>query len=314
MQQHNTGAERNIFFYHANIGYGDDKLPLPFDPTPALEAVRMLISNADWYEEEADGSALCLFPSTDTHQFPVARFGRVRRIGLPQVEQAGAISDLDIAIDQGLLECIHVVFFPNNVVGAEYNHYGPRVSRLGHHLHEKSGKTTPRASMNPILRSDAARQLDNLEDLHVLDLSILPSGVETVAQAHQPIGAALRGIAALPEESSSLQLVIRPAKSARPSFLQSMINPLKELLGDDTFRASANRLRVEGHRQGGSKLEAFDLLRDDIATKKAIIRLTPRGRALDPDAAFEAIIEAYRDYRDEIDQSPTLATALSDDG
>ena len=85
------------------------------------------------------------------------------------LEQAGNISDLVLDADAGLLEAIHVVFFPNNIVGAEYNHFGPRVSRLGSYLHEKSSEAVARAAFRPILCGDAANQLDRLSDLRVLN-------------------------------------------------------------------------------------------------------------------------------------------------
>ena len=61
-------------------------------------------------------------------------FCQIRRTGLPQLEQAGTVSDLKIADNAGLVEAVHVVFFPDNIVGADFNFYGPRLSRLGYYL------------------------------------------------------------------------------------------------------------------------------------------------------------------------------------
>lgn len=304
MQEHIPTVERSIFFYRANIGYGEDNLPIPFDPEPALNVIQALVSTPDWYEEEDEGSALCLFPLVGHHEYPMARFGRVRRSGLPQVERAGKVSDLNIAEDQGLLESIHVVFLPDNVVGAEYNHYGPRVSRLGPYLHRKSEGAVPMVGISPVLRGDASKQLDNLQELHLLEMSVLPSTVETIEQAHQPVGAALRAMAEIPGKAKTLQLILSPDE---PGLLDNVKAPLKELLNNQIFRDGAKRLRGKGRPIGGGKLEPFDLLNDDITAKRAMMLVNPRGRALDTDAAFATIVEAYEEYRVEIESSPTVA-------
>ena len=36
-----------------------------------------------------------------------------------------------------MVEVTHLVFFPDNVIGSEYNHFGPRISRLPLYLREK---------------------------------------------------------------------------------------------------------------------------------------------------------------------------------
>ena len=96
-QPANNLLERKILFFRADIGFDDGGIPLDFDPQPALTAINALpFTNDDGgrYEAEVDGNALCLI----VHQggsMPSVRFCRVRRIGLPQLEQAGQITDID---------------------------------------------------------------------------------------------------------------------------------------------------------------------------------------------------------------------------
>ena len=163
--------ERRIHFYRSSVGSNPDGSPIPFDPLPALAAINQL-SFADVlrgrYLVDQDGDALCAWPGTARNETTL-KFCQVRRTDLPQVEQAGHVSDLPIGVTAGLLETVHVVFFPNNIVGAEFNFYGPRLSRLENYLHFKSNGAVPFATFYPLVRGDAAQQLNQLQEIRVLD-------------------------------------------------------------------------------------------------------------------------------------------------
>ena len=301
--------ERKIYFYRADIGTDEGGQPLPFDPSHALDAIDSLPFTNDAhgrYEFDADGNALSV---RRHHTVPnvTLQFGRVRRNGLPQLEQAGNISDLVLDADAGLLEALHVVFFSDNIVGAEYNHFGPRVSRLGSFLHDKSGKAVPRATFNAILRGDAARQLDRLSDLRVLELSVLPSFVDVVRQSHVSLADALAANGRVLENPKVLQVILKPQREASTGFLANMIEGLKELVSNGNVREGADRLQVHGKCQDTDRVETIDLLKDQLISTKAIVRMNPRSRALVPAAAFQAIEEAYRDLHDEL----TVAASVS---
>ena len=52
-----------------------------------------------------------------------------------------------------------MVFFSDGLLGAEFNFYGPRPSRLGYYLNKVAGlKEFP--VFDPLLRSDVAAQLE----------------------------------------------------------------------------------------------------------------------------------------------------------
>ena len=254
-------GERKILFYRADIGHSEDGFPLPFDPSPALDAIRMLPVTDDemgWYEHEVDGNALCLFQH-GRHPYPTVRFCRVRRTSLPLLERAGEIQDLELDAETGLLEAIHVVFFPNNVIGTEYNHYGPRVSRLGGYLHERSRRAIPRPTFLPILRGDAAAQLDRLSDLRVLDINIVPAIADLVGQSAPSLSAAFTANTQILENPKELHLTLKPDLPSQSGFLNKMIGPLKEMIGSSSIRDGSKRLEVRGRCQDSGQIETIDL-------------------------------------------------------
>ena len=226
---HVPSVERSIYFYRIHSGVADDGLPLTFDPTPALSAIQAIKTTPQFYVQDSEGSSLCLFPEGQKSSYPRALFCRVRRAGLPQLEQAGQISDLNIAEDQGLLEVVHVVFFPNNVIGAEYNHFGPRLTRLAQYLNAQSDGAWPSVRIGLVLREDPSKQLDNLGNLHSLEINVEPSAVEITEQVHKPLGEALRAMAAISGEPSRIRLAITMTKDSEQGFLGAMVAPLKNI-------------------------------------------------------------------------------------
>lgn len=301
--------ERKIYFYRANIGNDEGGQPLTFDPVPALDVIDHLPfrdDNRGRYQVDADGNALSLRTISRSPDVTL-QFGRIRRNGLPLLERAGEVSDLPLDANAGLFETIHVVFFPNNIVGAEYNHYGPRVSRLGTFLSDKSDDAVPKADFRPILRGDAAQQLDRLTDLRMLDFSMLPAYAGIVRQANNSFYDALEAAGRAIANPKSIQFVLKPDRQASQGFLRNMIGTLRNLVGSQDTLESADRLIVRGRCRDTDRVETIDLLKDQLISVKKIMRMNPRSRALEPGAAFQAIREAYAELRPQLELSASVS-------
>lgn len=307
--QTNNTLERKIHFYRADIGNDAGGRPLDFDPAPALNLIKSLPLTNDsdgYYQSDPDGNALCVVDYSDSDNQHIC-FYRVRRTGLPQVEQAGSITDLVIDPEAGLAEAVHVVFFPNNIVGAEYNHFGPRVSRLGNYLSEKSKKAVPSATFQPILRGDAAEQLDRLTDLRSLDFSIYPAYAATVRQAEPSLGAAFDANARVLDNPETIQVLLKPGKANQSRFLNKMRNPLKRLVANNGIHENSARLEVKGRCEDTGRVEKINLLNDLLISTQQIVRMNERGRALNHEAAFQAIRDAYKGLSDSLQNASSVS-------
>ena len=293
--------ERKIYFYRADIGDDESGKLLSFDPLPALSAISSLPftnDNAGRYEFDTEGNALCLMDHTKSSN-PTVQFFRIRRTGLPQLEQAGHISNLNLAPDTGLSEAIHVVFFPNNIVGSEYNHFGPRLSRLGHYLHTKSEGAVPKAIFRPLLRGDATKQLERLTDIRLLDMSIRPAYADIVRQADRSLADAFDANSRVLDDPETVQIVVKPQKQSRETALESLLHRLRRFLNQDGLLQNADRFQLRGKCSDTGRVETIDLLQDQLISTKQIIRIDKRSRALDPASAFQSIHQAYQElYND----------------
>ena len=306
---HPGTLERTIHFYRADIGTDASGSPLPFDPAPALSVIEALpyTSNDDGrYLFDEEGNALSLRRHSAVNPTTVI-FGRVRRNGLPQVEQSGTITDLTLGPDSGLWEVIHVLFFANNIVGAEYNHFAPRPSSLAGYIHKKSNETAPRPVFRPLLRLDAASQLARLREIRLMKFDILPTYIEAVRQSDQSLAEAFDANANVLGGAQTLHLTLEPDTQRRTNSLNRLLAPLRELIGDTSKREGITCLQVRGRCEDSGKVETIDLLKDHLIMRKGIVRMNPRSRALDTDSAIQAIREAYDELRPELEAAASIS-------
>lgn len=65
-------------------------------------------------------------------------------------------------------------------------------------------------------------------------------------------------------------------------------------------------LKVKGYNSAVQRIVELDLLSDKLIIKKEINKLSPKSKGLVPNSAFNAIISAYNEVKDEIMQSPSV--------
>jgi hypothetical protein len=297
--------ERKIYFFKSSVGKDAAGVNIPFEPEPSLTTLQRLpfADDKGRYLVDTEGNALCAWVD-QVGAHPRMRFAQIRRFGLPQIDVAGNLTDLNLAASEGLVEAVHIVFFPGGLVGVEFNFYGPRPSRLGNYLMRTAGLNgTP--TFDPLLRSDIAAQLDRLKDLRLFDLKIQASYASTLKQADADLGAAFDAARKLgaPEE---VQIVLRARKQGAGTLLERLKTTARNLLGRADLRTEASHFIVKGQMIDSGRVEPLDLLRDQLISHKRIIRLSERGRAVDSDAAYSAITEAHSELSDQL----TTAAAL----
>lgn len=292
-------VERRIYFYRVYAGTDDGGRPTAFDPAPALARVDGLPFTARGrYWQDDDGNAMCCWVdrAEASHRL---RFGHIRRSGLPQVERHGTLSPLNISAAAGLVEQVHVVFFPDQIIGSEFNFYGPRIPRLAHYLAAKAGDCCAALAFEPLLRQDVAEQLDHLRDLRLLRLRIRASYAARVAQADRDLGSAFAA-AQRAGEAEELEIVLKSLPHSRNFLAGHLLDAIKRLAGLADLRTEVSRFDVKGlHAQTG-RVEELDILSDQLIAKEQIICQDRRTRALDANSAYAAIERAYLELRDQL--------------
>ena len=297
--------ERKILFFKSSLGRDAAGINIPFEPKGPLSAINKLpFRDSDGrYLVDTEGNALCAWVNSPGANFRM-RFSQIRRVGLPQIDAAGNLTDLHLQASEGLVEAVHVVFFPAGLVGIEFNFYGPRPSRLGYYL-MKMARLNDLPAFDPLLRSDVTAELDRLDDIRLFDLKVHPSYSSILRKADTDLGATFDAAKKI-GSPDQVEIVLRTKKQGARAWLERLKGAAKRLLGEPDLRAEASHFVISGKMQDSGRVEPIDLLRDHLISHKRIVRVNARSRALDSNAAYEAISQAYAELEGALAEAAAL--------
>lgn len=296
-------VDRKIHFYRIDAGQNASGHLLPFDPAPTINHIRSLPTNGDRRLVRADGnSTYCwIFRGTAPQRLRVAT---VRRFGLPMIEAQGNVQSIALAADAGLADMTHVVLFPNNIAGADFNFYGPRLSRLEEYFAVKADGVTPPLTFDTLLNPNVAQRLNDLGELRLFNFRIRRSDVEVLEQRHQSIFRAFRALREV-GTAEELEVILRPRKNGRNPIGEEPLLLARELANDDESRNSATKFVVKGVDTDGNVTEV-DVIGDQLLAVKKVIKLGDQDRTIVPGSAFGAIEEAYDEMRYDIERAAAV--------
>lgn len=262
------------------------------------------------YLGQDDGNVLCAWVDSVDQQR--ARLATIRRSGLPLIEQGGSLNGLGLAADQGLYEPIHVQIFPDNIVGVEFNFYGPRPSRISSYLRRVAGNDLcPAFTLNALLRQDVVAQLGRLQEVRVLELAVRPSYATAVRQADRDLGAAFQAAARV-GAPQLVTLRLSPEPHARHWLDRRVLSAIRSLAGRGDMRENTKVFKVKGLDERSGQVEDVDVLRDQLVSSKRIVRLNERTRAVEDAAAYAAIGEAYAELKSELEDAAAAQVGAPD--
>lgn len=299
--------EREIRFYRVDTGDNASGKPKIFNPTPVFEHINKLDwkNKGDRYWDDNGKITGCWVHDSGKPSKIV--LGGIRRVDLPQIENQGEITPLEIPEKSGLVEQTHIVFFDNNIVGCDVNFFGPRISRLSYYLSEKAFGVAPEImKFNPILRRDVYKQLKKMKFLKMMTLRIRAPYVETIAKINDNLGEAFKS-ALQAGQTDDAEIILKTTKRHQGWLASSLLESVKTLSKNPEMQYEIEKFSVNGYNEEDGKIVDLNLLSDKLIVKRAISRAGSRSRALNSKSAFAAIISAYEDLKEEIFNSPDIS-------
>jgi hypothetical protein len=146
----------------------------------------------------------------------------IRREGLPFVEERGLLTALNIPAAAGLVEQIHVQMFPHNIVGCDFNFFGPRLPRLQAYLRERGGPNVQEVALEPLARRDVLDILQRFDGIRLFSFRVRRADIDLIAQTDLSLAEAVRAQASL-GEADELEIVLRPKPYSRDHDLGSRV-------------------------------------------------------------------------------------------
>ncbi len=304
-------AKRSIHFFRIDGGAGEDGMPITVDLHPALRKLDDLpfspVEAGGRYVSTNDADQ-CAWVD-DSGDICKVRFANVRRNALPLQEEGGQLKDLNLAADAGLYEASHLCMFPDGIVGVEFNFYGPRPSRLAPYLRRAIGQGCPEFALEALLRQDVADVLLHKKAVRKLDLLIRRPYIAIIEDANANLGAALRA-AETASQADCVGLDLEPEAYKRRNLDDGIMNMLRGLVQRSDLRENTRTLKATVVDQD-DRVEEIDLLRDELISQKKVLRQEGRTRVLLSDDAYDKIVEAYNETRDDLTRAASVSVATT---
>ena len=273
MSDEETEVFRKVYFFRVEH-FADIKESLP----GALSRIAALEFNDDGRYKYDKASKLRLSAYPDSTAYPVKlRFCRIRRDNVPQIEQAGDLSQLDLQEDQGLADISHIILFDDGYVAAEWNPEGPKLASLGGYIFEK-GKLNTAPRFLSLLERDIVEVVKSLTSVKVLEVDLPPSAIDLADDADQNLAGAIR---ATTEMGATKHTSLTLTAENPTTKLRDIAARLATLMKVRPQEGSQVRiLKVRGFHQGSKLASYIDILESKLVSGAYLPRSSDRSRSV----------------------------------
>jgi len=288
---------RKIHFYHI-VPKRRERI---IDPRLICNGVNNLEFNENGrYLSFGEGHLLSIY--FDSLTYPIkGKLGTIRKKGLPLIEQRGHTNPLTIPSDAGLFEPMHFVLFDNNVVGFEFNFYGPRPGSLKTYLENKAENQIDDVELFPLMRSDVQDLISRIGEVRVFRFKAHRDIKQYLRDLDDNLFDAFDAIQRM-GDAQQIEVVLRPESHSRESINVNFLNRLYSWITRQETRALTETLKITAFDLVTCRNREFDLLQEYIRSSKQVIKQDDYHRSVNSNAMYDAIIQSYQEVRGEIDE------------
>ncbi|MET1247669.1 hypothetical protein ABWW58_02635 [Sporolactobacillus sp. STCC-11] len=236
------------------------------------------------------------------------KFAISRRSSLPSLETNGILKPLNIPANSGLAEITHFIYFVDeNVIGVEFNFYGPRTNTLSNYLQEKSKifvNPFQLIDVTPILNQDIDLQLHDMGEINFMQMEIAKNEINIVKELDEDLYSAFEASAKVADDAESVEVILRKKKHSRGGFhFPFSRSKMKELLSSGDNRQKFNKFKANAESRSEERNKSFDFLEDKMIRSKKVVTLGERSKSVDSESMFNAIEEAHDELAPNFNES-----------
>lgn len=303
-------ANRNVFFYEIRPTRKKDaewRLNVP----ELIAALSSLPDDQRILESEgSSGESYEFVRVIDSGTDPAIAYVRCRDHGLPMLAQQATLEPLQIAADRQLAELTHAVFFDDHVIGAEYNHYGPRLSSLASYLAAKVPQCLPsngRIWIAPLVNNELLNLFRNAKSIKSLTLKMAPQLLDAVGavqhiRAHDGLRQMSTGYGA-----NRIGLDMQSRSGLSKDSVVGLVDWAFEQGAGLLSTAHAIVQLEDGTRQ------PINLLRTRIGAERDMELISPNARSIAHASARTEIVAAFNSLVGQIDAAATMWNETPDE-
>lgn len=285
-------TEKKIYFYRLFM----KKSGNPVDSDLVFSRINSLsFSNGERYFELQNENAQCMYIEPICQPLR-ANIGTVRTKDLPMTEHMGVTDPLNLPNGVGLYESTHFVIFPNNVIGSEYNYYGPRIYSLKKYIQGKVPDLVDEVELVPLMRHDFMEQIRKIGEIKKFRLKVH----RDMLLSRQKINANLRNTLEYSTKMANNIEEIDISLNSSDGINLSILDNLPEMIHDPDVLGNILALKIRAKNEETKKMETFDLLQEYILSVKQVIKRDELHRSVDKNSMYNAIELSYDELKPEI--------------
>lgn len=222
-----------------------------------------------------------------------------RRNDLPSIEEKGILKLLNIPADASVAEITHFVYFyKTNVIGIEFNMFGPKSNDLSKYLQAKLATYIDMVTIKVIVTPKWGKLLSqNNYRLTMLSFGASRDSVSVAKDLNTGFGKMFSAAAEATVDADEIEVVLKRKPYSGNTFSSENFHWdsfFENILTESADYNQINKLQVGV--QVGTKAEIINLLEERLAVNKTVPVMLERKKSVVTTKMYSAIEEAYLEY------------------
>ena len=256
-------------------------------------------SNNSRYFRLPNGNDLSMYIDSYLNGIIEGRIVLCRRSLLPEIEDSGNLTSLQLAENAGLAEITHFKYFSNfNILGVEYNFYGPKSGNIVEYFQNKLIGCIDMFRVTSVIDNTWSELLNSDRyQLSMFGFKATRNAADSIRRLNNSLGEAFDAAASI-EDVEEIELIVRRRSRSRESFSPEGFCWRNLFENNFMHREEFEKLSVGLVEDGHNR--TLNLLEDKLCVNKVVRVVEGRTRSLESTSVYAAISSAFEDCRDQL--------------